>query len=191
MRRTSFAKRTLFPIGEGFAAAKTGRPVYCFAEKSELLPLLRKVKAGASLADITAEENELFLRYRKMGVLSVDSRNKYEAVLAFLNQHITARSDFQALKAGFDALVSELRSCAEAAGAKLTNLFDFVSTVWGDGQEILILVTELTIGYYASRFLSRYGCEAYDRHSESLRFYERNLEIRKKTEALWQHGVID
>ncbi len=158
---------------------------------SELLPLLRKVKAGASLADITAEENELFLRYRKMGVLSVDSRNKYEAVLAFLNQHITARSDFQALKAGFDALVSELRSCAEAAGAKLTNLFDFVSTVWGDGQEILILVTELTIGYYASRFLSRYGCEAYDRHSESLRFYERNLEIRKKTEALWQHGVID
>ena len=66
-----------------------------------------------------------------------------------------------------------------------------MSTVWGDGQEILILVTELTIGYYASRFLSRYGCEAYDRHGESLRFYERNLEIRKKTEALWQHGVID
>ena len=47
----------------------------------------------------------------------------------------------------------------------------------GDGQEILILVTELTISYYGAHFISRYGCDAYFRHNKELLFYERQKEL--------------
>jgi hypothetical protein len=56
--------------------------------------------------------------------------------------------------------------------------------VFGEGQEMVILVTELTINPYASRFLSRYGSEAYFRHNKELLFYERQKEIIAEMENL-------
>ena len=53
----------------------------------------------------------------------------------------------------------------DAAGKKLSNAFVFCEEVFGEGQEILILVTELTISYFGARFISRYGCNATLAHS--------------------------
>ena len=60
---------------------------------------------------------------------------------------------------------------------KLENAFLFCETAFGDGQEMLILVTELTISYYCSEFIGKYGCEKYFSHSKELMFYERQQEI--------------
>ena len=78
-----------------------------------------------------------------------------------------------------------MKEKAKVASARLDALFSFAEDVWGEGQEILILVTELTIGYYSSRFIARYGCEGYYKYSESLKFYERKLEILKKGDTIW------
>ena len=53
-----------------------------------------------------------------------------------------------------------------------------------EGQELLILVTELTINYYAATFISRYGCDAYFTHNQELLFYERQQEIISQLESL-------
>jgi hypothetical protein len=53
-----------------------------------------------------------------------------------------------------------------------------------EGQEILILVTELTISYYGARFISRYGCKEYFNHNQELLFYERQKEIIRELENL-------
>ena len=72
----------------------------------------------------------------------------------------------------------------------LDNLFAFAEKVWGQGQEMVILVTELTIGSYSSRFIARYGCDAYYKNNDSLKLYERKLEILKKGEELWQQSTM-
>ena len=157
---------------------------------SELLKVLKEVKAGKNIMEATAEEEKRFMRFRKMGVLSADNRKRYEDVISFLNKHITAQSDFTGIKEDYDSMVAAMRSDAGKAEKKLSELFKFAEDVWKDGQEMLILVTELTIGYYSSRFIARYGCDEYYKHNDSLKFYERKIEILKKGEALWQQSKM-
>ncbi|MDO4939257.1 MAG: MoxR family ATPase [Lachnospiraceae bacterium] len=157
---------------------------------TELLKVLKEVKSGKDIRQATSEEETLYHRFRKMGVLSSDNRDRYEAVLGFLNRHITSQSDFQTVKADYDAMVEKMKSEAGTAGTRLGNLFCFIEKVFGDGQEMLILVTELTMGYYSSRFIARYGCDEYYKYNDSLKFYERRIEILKKGEALWQQSTM-
>lgn len=73
---------------------------------------------------------------------------------------------------------------AERAGKKLSNLFKFSEDVFGEGQELLILVTELTMNYHAARFISRFGSEEYFKHNKELLFYERKKELILELEKL-------
>ena len=58
-------------------------------------------------------------------------------------------------------MVRDLKDRAKAAGDRLENLFAFCEEVFPEGQELLILVTELTVSYYAAAFIGRHGSPAY------------------------------
>ena len=156
---------------------------------AELVKLLRQVKDGADINEVAEREEELYHRFLRMGVLSKDARNRYETVLEFLRGH-AGSADFATIKSDYDQIVSDMKASAEKVSRRLDNLFAFVEKVWGQGQEMVILVTELTIGFYSSRFIARYGCDAYYRNNESLKLYERKLEILKKGEKLWQQNTM-
>ena len=91
---------------------------------------------------------------------------------------------FEIIKTEFDKRTKDLKKQAEEAGKKLSNVFLFCENAFGDGQEMLILVTELTISYYGARFISRYGCKEYFAHNKELLFYERQKEIIREIENL-------
>ena len=63
-------------------------------------------------------------------------------------------------------------------------MFAFVEEVFEEGQEILIIVTELTINYYSVQFISHYGCKEYFNHNKELLFYERQKEIISELESI-------
>ena len=156
---------------------------------SELVKLLRQVKGGSDISEVIRAEKEVYHRFRRMGVLSSDARLKYETVIEFLKDHEHA-ADFASVKSDYDRLVTDMKQSAHEARTKLDNLFAFTEKVWGDGQEMVILVTELTVGLYPSRFIARYGCDAYYKHNDSLKLYERKLDILKKGEELWQQNTM-
>ena len=91
---------------------------------------------------------------------------------------------FKLLKAEFDSRTKTLKKQADAAGKQLSNVFIFCEEVFDEGQEMLILVTELTISYYGAHFISRYGCKEYFNHNKELLFYERQKEIIREIENL-------
>lgn len=91
---------------------------------------------------------------------------------------------FKLLKADFDERTKQLKKTADAAGKQLSNVFLFCEEAFGDGQEMLVLVTELTISYYGAHFISRYGCKEYFNHNKELLFYERQKEIIREIENL-------
>jgi hypothetical protein len=91
---------------------------------------------------------------------------------------------FAILKEDFDKRTKALKKHAEEAGKKLSNMFKFCEDVFEEGQEMVILVTELTISYYGARFISRYGCKEYFAHNKELLFYERQKEIISELESL-------
>lgn len=91
---------------------------------------------------------------------------------------------FRAAKKDFDTRLAGLKRQAAEMGKALSHAFQFCEEVFGSGQELLILVTELTISRQAARFLSRYGCKEYFAHNKELLFYERQKEILSEMEEL-------
>lgn len=99
-------------------------------------------------------------------------------------QAYTSDSDFQKLIQIFQNQVGQMEQTATTASAHLEHIFHFFEEVFTSGQEMLILVTELTINQDTSSFISQFGCESYFRHNKDLLFYERNKEIIRKLDEL-------
>ena len=91
---------------------------------------------------------------------------------------------FKLIKSELEKYMAEIKKDAKKITSHLDNTFAFCESVFPDGQEILILVTELTVGYYTAHHISRYGCDSYFRHNKELLFHERQLDIITQLEEL-------
>lgn len=91
---------------------------------------------------------------------------------------------FALIKKDFAALTQKLSGLSEETKKKLSNLFGFVKEAFGEGQEMLILVTELTTNPHSSYFISRYGSEEYFANSKELLFFERQKDIISRIDEL-------
>ena len=80
--------------------------------------------------------------------------------------------------------VERFRRILTEAKKYFSNLFDFCEDVFGTGQEMLILVTELAANPLTARFISAYGCPEYHKYDKSLMFYERRIELINEIEAV-------
>ena len=60
------------------------------------------------------------------------------------------------------------------------NLFDYVSKAFEEGNEMLLLVTELTVNENSARFIAQFGLEDYTRASETLMISERQDSIKQE-----------
>ncbi len=70
------------------------------------------------------------------------------------------------------------------AGEKLEHGFDFMEAAFGDGQEMVIFVTELNTSYLCIRFLKEYDCERYYQYNERLLFNRREDNIKARISSL-------
>lgn len=162
---------------------------------SALLACLKEVRAGLSnsaadavklLGEKASAVRAKIEKGKASSSLSAEKRHtlnltaaalEEEAALIERNGRPTGAEAFALLKKDFDSRVAALKKNAEATGKKLSNVFSFLEDVFGEGQELLILVTELTINAHSSRFISRYGCKEYFAHNKELLFYERRKEL--------------
>lgn len=169
---------------------------------SELLNALKSVRIELTKPGVDAiialkkeiSKYENFIEVGKSASsLSSEDELKYRSTIAVIENIITTvrkekpednNKAFLLIKQCFDKQREELKKSAEAAGKKLSNVFLFCEEVFGEGQEMLILVTELTISYYGAHFISRYGCKEYFNHNKELLFYERQKEIISELENL-------
>ena len=92
------------------------------------------------------------------------------------------RHDFTILKQSFDAAEAARKEEIAAADRHLTNSFRFLSATFGEGQEIVLFLSELTAGYYSLKFVNENGNEAYYR-------YNRLLLLKDRREALQQEAM--
>ena len=176
----------------------------CLFEKSltELLGALKHVKTDLALP---GSEGEISLK-KQIGALqkrlsagklasTLSPDDSYalhsavaamEAMLRILRekQPKNGNDAFILIKEAFDIQTWNLKKQADDAGKSLSNVFRFCEEVFDDGQELLILVTELTISFYGAHFISRYGCKEYFNHNKELLFYERQKEIISNIEKL-------
>ena len=173
----------------------------CITEKTmqSLMSTLKEIRIQlarprASASEIMAgqieKKNNELANGKKAASLSADDEKSLRELVEILREQSAVlqkepdKEPFSLLKADFDKRVKDMKKQADAAGKNLSNVFTFCEEAFGDGQELLILVTELTISYYGAHFISRYGCKEYFAHNKELLFYERQKEIITELEKL-------
>jgi len=130
------------------------------------------------------QNNTLSPEAIRSGNIVIDRLQKQKVILLNSRNDLDGKSAYQLVKKDFDGQSSELAKDAKKAGSSLSNVFEFVEEVFGEGQEVLILVTELTSNTQTARFISRFGSDAYFRHNKELLFYERQKELILEIENL-------
>lgn len=91
---------------------------------------------------------------------------------------------FIRIKESFESLAGELKERTTRTGNRIENLFRFAEEAFAEGNEMLILVTELTVNNDSARFIGQFGCPAYDRHSRDLMLSERRNSLFDEIAAL-------
>ena len=73
---------------------------------------------------------------------------------------------------------------SEELKEELSYLFDFASRAFKEGNEMLILVTEMTVNSYTSRFIARYGCDEYMKYKDEMMLEERTGALKDEIREL-------
>ena len=161
----------------------------------ENLRILKQVKA--ELADPNSnyvtclhqhldEEAQVLKSGMRANSIDYEKRFALQYVIDFLENQLEncGRSGslsnvdaFKKIKAKYDAEVADHKENIARVKGQLKHLFSFADEVFGDGQEMLILVTELTVRYYCAKFITKFGCDEYFKHNQNLMFYERKKEL--------------
>ena len=144
-----------------------------------LLVLNRAGDAARGKVDKLAASNTLTEKDKKFARLTAAFYDSFKE---------TDESDsgrvFEMVKASFDKNVNELKEESQQKKERLHNLFDYVEKAFGEGNELLILVTELTVNEQSSRFITSFGSEDYEKASDRLMLSERRLSIEKEIDRL-------
>lgn len=128
--------------------------------------LAHKKKAGM----LTREEE-------KIGYASVKVLQECSALLASQGTG-QAKEDFILIKKFFDEREAGRQQTIADTGRHLSNAFSFLERVFGEGQELVIFLSELASGYYSLKFVSECGNEEYYKYNRLLLLKDRREELK-------------
>ncbi|MBR3468333.1 MAG: AAA family ATPase [Lachnospiraceae bacterium] len=131
------------------------------------------------------------------GSLSDEDKRKFKRTLRFLEERrkelflreFEGEDPFEHVKKKYNAEAVRLKQETERTSARLHALFlfaeqGFASAEGANGNEMLILVTELTVGKSSSAFIATFGSEDYRAHNEQLMLSERQSDLKAQIAEL-------
>ena len=147
---------------------------------------------GESLDRLLQSRRASLQRRRDAGQLDKESRSRALAEIALLEQYrqglvqsgeTDGAAAMDTLRGRFREQVDRREALADETGRMFDNAFRCLEETFGDSQELVIFVTEVTAGYDTSWFVENFGCDAYFRHNRELLFDDARRRIREEIEA--------
>lgn len=91
--------------------------------------------------------------------------------------------DFTKIKKDFDKSVKQHEKQIKSVQNMLECAFTFIKKVWGDSQEMVLFLTELTSGMDSMFFINQWGSDSYFHYNQELLTYDQEeklgMEIRE------------
>ena len=156
-----------------------------------LMPYLKAVKASDDVIKMLDTQIEARRKnidsMEKANSLSKNEKRKQKRIIAFMQ---TAKDEllravpadneaaFAVIKNKFDGQVADMKGEVARVSEGVHNLFEFAGKAFDEGNEMLILVTELTVGEMTSRYISMFGCEDYHKYNKLLMVSDRQSEMK-------------
>ncbi len=123
---------------------------------------------------------------KKAGALSEREQSKMRIVERFLKKSLEALQEtdsFEAVKSLYAEKAAEVTAQNEEIKNRMHQMFSFTERAFAEGNELLILMTELTAGSDTSRFINTFGSEDYARHNEAFMIQDRQERLRQEIAA--------
>ena len=176
--------------------------VYELESQKQLLEQLKylredlKQEKGAAVAilgRLTEAKRRIFERQKELNALDRDeikaasmTIKRMTELVDFLKTDTTgnAREDFSLVKDRFDTIEFVRKEGISAVQNHLNNAFAFLVKVYGEGQELVIFLTELSAGYYSLRFISECGNEAFYKYNKLLLLKENRSRLTEEAMEL-------
>lgn len=137
-----------------------------FDERLSVIGLLIS-RLGDIFSEVKAVEEQVAAEYEEL-----KSRKARDGVL---DEQVRAR---------FAARTEERERMFDQAAENLECAFDFCETAFGESQEMVVFVTELTVNQYSAWFIGENGCDRYYKYNKGLLFHERQQSILKDMDAV-------
>jgi len=135
-------------------------------------------------------KKQVMERLKESGQLDKDTQAvKYrvmEALLEIKTFLLETEDSFEQVRMKF----SEMTECREQEIAKaaeaLKHAFGFLEKAFGESQEMVIFLTELTSSYYSMQFISENGSDEYYKYNKSLLFKDMEQDILQEIKQIKQ-----
>lgn len=158
----------------------------------QLLQSLRAVKQAESVYQALTEQADktegLLERAQKANALSKEQRRCHKLIQQFLQQVkaqlvsgqiADGEESFAYVKQCYDEKVAAMKQAVEQVQMRVHNLYAFAGQAFEEGNEMLVLTTELTVNTYSARFISMFGSEDYHKYNETLLVTQRQNDLRE------------
>lgn len=148
---------------------------------------------GEILLHLAREAAEELALRRESGQLGRDGETAANRCIRALEDYAAALrgsgirepdAAFAFVKEQFDRQVESRKRGIAAVSAALEHAFGFLEASVGDGQEMVVFVTELTVDFYSAKFIAENGCDPYYVHNRGLLLEERQQELEKEIDAM-------
>ena len=125
---------------------------------------------------------------RKASALSKENERIKRSCIRFLEdaykEALKSDEPFEVIRDRYNKEIAAVRERSDSIREELENLFAFADRAYSGGNEMLILVTEMTVNSYTSRFIARYGCDAYMKYKDEMMLDERNINLQEEIKEL-------
>ena len=162
------------------------------AALTEFKGKIAEAEPAAVLNQLVWKRQEAMKRAKEAGQLTKEDRDLRQRELNALEEYrqrllredLTAPAEaMDAVRIWFGGEVERRKALAAETGQRFDHAFRFLEQTFGQGQELVIFVTEVTAGYDTSWFVENFGCDAYFRHNRELLFDDTRHRIREEIAA--------
>lgn len=186
------------------AAYLTDTRALLLAVKNTVTEDTRPEQMAAYMEQLEEKKRAQMFALDRAGALSGEDRKKFKRMLVFLEQSrkavvmgeadgcasrgVQGQGDSTAAGGGegafafvrgrYEAAVSAMKRDTQRVQDELHNLFAFAQEAFAEGNEMLILVTQLTVSSAGAGFIAAFGSEDYQRFSQELMLAQRHDRIQ-------------
>ena len=147
-------------------------------------------ESPAAVIDLIIEKTEEEYKHaKKAGVLSKEEEKIKLRVIKMLEKYVYAMKEagstsgeeaMDVIRPLFGEEAVKRESIIEMAGNQLKIAFDFMEKNFGESQEMVIFLTELTANYYSMNYIREYGSEEYYQYHKNLLLSEKKEELLRE-----------
>lgn len=153
---------------------------------NELFRVLKEVQVENDAAIVLKRQKMKIEQMKERDMIDPESETRARRLCRQLEEYvpIMAQKGFDDVKEAFASQVSLRKELLDECGRELDNAFVFLEEAFGEGQELVWFVSELTANYYTAKYISRFGCEKYFYYNKELLLVEKDIEIQKEIDEV-------